>query len=529
MGGSRNDPGQPGERASGQDPDSGARPVPSTEDAAGGAAVDDAGTGPGAAGGLAEDGGSAAEQVGRGTVGGVAAGAQDSVAEAVQPAGWQADAEHTGPVRVDPGAVDAGTGPVPMSTTRPDWAAGDDPASTTAPHQVPSAWAAQQPVPPSPPARRPGPPAAPPGASGRFAAPSGPVPQPPGRPPVRPPRSGPVPAPPRAPHPQQVVPQVQHRAQRSPLRPLAAPPQPPAPPHAGEPARRPLRQGGRNADVVAFVLHQFPIGHMPVAADRASRQLPPVADDRQGEDFPPQDHPESHLVDDGDAVQRARSAEVYAAARREREERDEPQPVPEELVAEHDPLGEHSELEWERLFVAREGEHVWPPSDEHPEGGVGPAEPVVLEPDTVLDCVGDGTGRVLFPVGTPFPQRSLPPSHAEREYRRYRVMRRLPVWRSVTAPWFAQPGGGVRYRATYSVDELVGLGHLVELTGAREVAEAVTVRIERAAAAGEEQVAAAGTERIVRGTVEEPRETVPLARDAGTDGDGQDRGQEAER
>lgn len=311
---------------------------------------------------------------------------------------------------------------------------------------------------------------------------------------------------------------MKNPAQRSPLRPLPAPQQPPAQP-APEAAQRPLRQGGRNADVVAFVLHQFPIGYMPVAASKASRQLPTPPEDpaRPGLNFPPQDHPESHLVEDGDALPRVGSAEVYAAARRDREERGEPAQLPAELIAKHDPLGEFSEVEWERRFSGR-GEHVWPPVAEHPEGGVEPAEPVVLEPDTVLDCLGGGAGRLAFAVATSFGQRSLPPSHAEREYRRYRVMRRLPVWQSVTAPWFAQTGGGVRYRATYSLDDLVGLGYLVELTPAREAAEAVTMRLERDAVEGGAEA------EVVESTFQitpvetapeliegEPRGTVPMS------------------
>lgn len=62
------------------------------------------------------------------------------------------------------------------------------------------------------------------------------------------------------------------------------------------------------------------------------------------------------------------------------------------------------------------------------------------------------------------------------------------MWQSVAAPWFCQPGGGVRYRTTYPVDDLVALGYLVELTEELETAEAQTLRIDRAQAAAEEDV-----------------------------------------
>lgn len=506
------------------------------------------------------DVGGAVEGVGRSaheTVGGVAAGAHgavEGVARTADP--WQGDAEHTGPVKVDPGGwapglADAGTGPIPViaGSARSGWTPeGGDPASSTAPHAVHSAWASPQaPQPPLPGAAAPpqgfAPP--PPAPGGHFVAQPGAPAAPPvsaapppaaaARPPVPPvaPRGpiafgSPGPQAPQTHKPQAPQPQPHQPMQRAPLRPLPAPPQPPAPAVPDVP-QRPLRQGSRNADVVAFVLHQFPIGYMPVAASKASRQLPvPEAgeEERPGLSFPPQDHPQSHLVDDSDALERARSAEVYAAAQRDRAERSEPEQLPAELTADHEPLGELSEPEWERRFLARAGErseYAWPPAAEFPEGGVEPAEPVVLEPDTVLDCLGSGDGRILFAAATPFAQRSLPAAYDERDYRRYRVMRPLPVWQAVAAPWFAQPGGGMRFRATYSLTDLVGLGYLVELTKAREVAEAATLRIVREGASdevggsvasivlptrveetsdGAGETAAASTERITRDDVE---------------------------
>ena len=44
------------------------------------------------------------------------------------------------------------------------------------------------------------------------------------------------------------------------------------------------------------------------------------------------------------------------------------------------------------------------------------------------------------------------------------MLRTLPVWRAVSATWFGQPGGAVRYRTTHSAEELVALGYLADLT-----------------------------------------------------------------
>ncbi|WP_425570072.1 TNT domain-containing protein [Saccharopolyspora cebuensis] len=207
---------------------------------------------------------------------------------------------------------------------------------------------------------------------------------------------------------------------------------------------------------------------MPVAAGKASRQFAPPADDR-----PPQHHPSADLVRDGDAVARTRSGEVYAARLRQRAEPAETEELPEELVADHTPLGGLDEQEWELRYRRDEG-WSWPSGEE--------AEPVVLEPDEVVDHLGDGAGRMLFAPATPFARRALPPEHRRLPYRRYRVMRPLPVWRGEAEPWFGQPGGGVRYRTTYPLVELVAMGYLVELTAQRRNAEERTQRIESARA-----------------------------------------------
>ena len=72
---------------------------------------------------------------------------------------------------------------------------------------------------------------------------------------------------------------------------------------------------------------------------------------------------------------------------------------------------------------------------------------------------------VFFADGTPFAERSLPPGMLDAEYRRYVVVRAVPMWRSETANWFGQVCGGTRYRALLAADELVTLGYLAEAKG----------------------------------------------------------------
>lgn len=78
----------------------------------------------------------------------------------------------------------------------------------------------------------------------------------------------------------------------------------------------------------------------------------------------------------------------------------------------------------------------------------------MLAAGVVLDRFGEPFGRMFSPDGTPFARRGLPSEAAESGYRRYRVLKEVPMW-------FA---GCARYRAQYSADELVSMGYLADIT-----------------------------------------------------------------
>ncbi|MGQ0838393.1 glycohydrolase toxin TNT-related protein [Actinokineospora sp.] len=237
----------------------------------------------------------------------------------------------------------------------------------------------------------------------------------------------------------------------------------PAPQSGGQslPADPP-RPAARERDTVMalFLVHMFPIGHLPVAACAPTRQLPqppPELDYAAGLRFAPDDHPQSWLIN--------------ATARTEQTEPVHPG-TGSALAEGHDPLGGQHERDWDRRFLVRPAdpdtqlptEYAWPPGELYPEGGTAPGEPEVLRTDVVLDRFGTADGRVFAADGTRFAARSLPPAHLDAGYHRYRVLRPLPVWRALSAPWFAQPGGGERYRTTQSAADLVALGYLTEIT-----------------------------------------------------------------
>ncbi len=219
------------------------------------------------------------------------------------------------------------------------------------------------------------------------------------------------------------------------------------------------KQDQHEAILAIWLVRMFPIGHMPVARDRPARQLPPPSQDfdyAPGMRFEPHDHPSSALIE-----------AVRGTARPVEPEED---AIVDGLAVGYDPLGGQNERDWDRRFVVRAGsgrdtldiEYAWPPAELYPEGGIAPGEPEVLPPGTIIDRFGTEEGRVFAAESTAFSRRSLPPSHLRAGYRRYRVARALPVWKGFSAAWFAQSGGGVRYRTVYPAADLVAFGYLTE-------------------------------------------------------------------
>ena len=246
--------------------------------------------------------------------------------------------------------------------------------------------------------------------------------------------------------------------------PLPPPPAPPSPvppqPAAGQP-QPPLGspRTERESVVTLFLAYMFPIGHLPVATDRPALQLP-LPPGGHG----PYDHPDSELLSVGDAA-----ALAHILARFRRKPTELPQLVPSKLIEDYYPFGHASEAVWARRFVVGTGpyglEYLWPPEEQYPEGSIDPPVPVILEEGTLLDRFGPVFGRVFAVDETPFEDRSLPPGMLSQEYRRYWVVRPVPMWRSESAQWFGQPGGGTRYRAVLGAEELVTLGFLAEFAG----------------------------------------------------------------
>lgn len=105
-----------------------------------------------------------------------------------------------------------------------------------------------------------------------------------------------------------------------------------------------------------------------------------------------------------------------------------------------------------------------------------------LVPGQRIDRYGSVYGSFLAPEGTPYLERSIPPSSLEStpaagcNYHDYQVLKFFRVDEGPIAPWFAQPGGGEQYQldatlvpgapAQLNVMWLLDNGYLLEVPAA---------------------------------------------------------------
>jgi Tuberculosis necrotizing toxin len=111
----------------------------------------------------------------------------------------------------------------------------------------------------------------------------------------------------------------------------------------------------------------------------------------------------------------------------------------------------------------------------------GDRVPMTMNPGEILDRFGSAKGEYLSPLGTPFPERSLPPSSLDGRdevlfgYHAYEVVKPFDAHVGSIAPAFGQPGGGLQVLVEHGllgqpdkvgVQWLLDNGFLRDLTGA---------------------------------------------------------------
>ncbi|MBN7482859.1 glycohydrolase toxin TNT-related protein [Mycobacteroides abscessus] len=182
-------------------------------------------------------------------------------------------------------------------------------------------------------------------------------------------------------------------------------------------------------------------------------------------------HPEAGLLDqgllDGAAANPSRVSDALAAGA--------PSTHPEVqamVPGAYDPHGGLGENGWNSEYwptgtrdAHGNPELVWPDPQRHPQGFDTPETrtPSVLGPGQIFDRFGPGFGVFGSPVGTPFPERALPPHSLAAGYHRYEVVKSIPIWQGRIAPAMGQPGGGIQYYFPRSIVDLVNAGYLKEV------------------------------------------------------------------
>jgi hypothetical protein len=98
---------------------------------------------------------------------------------------------------------------------------------------------------------------------------------------------------------------------------------------------------------------------------------------------------------------------------------------------------------------------------------------VSLELGRRIDQFGSELGTVAHPAGTPYAQRSLPPSNLDTpldqngkpgnypfNYHLYEIQKRITVLAGPIAPWFEQPGMGLQFKFSQTISNCIKEGYL---------------------------------------------------------------------
>jgi len=97
------------------------------------------------------------------------------------------------------------------------------------------------------------------------------------------------------------------------------------------------------------------------------------------------------------------------------------------------------------------GNIIWPNND----GFTGIPKEVTLQPGTRIDRYGYENGSYVAPEGTPYEMRSLAPGTENKPYNVYEVLKPLDAMGGEIISWFDQPGGGLQFKFSKSIQQLL--------------------------------------------------------------------------
>ena len=101
----------------------------------------------------------------------------------------------------------------------------------------------------------------------------------------------------------------------------------------------------------------------------------------------------------------------------------------------------------------------WPIND----GFEGVAKETTLRPGARIDRYGFESGTFVSPEGIPYEMRSLALGTKSKPYHVYEVIKPIDGLEGKIAPWFDEIGGGVQYKLTKSIQDLLDEGYLREV------------------------------------------------------------------
>ena len=114
----------------------------------------------------------------------------------------------------------------------------------------------------------------------------------------------------------------------------------------------------------------------------------------------------------------------------------------------------------EDRFYDDDGNAIYPPNN----GAVGKEEKTTLPKGMIISRYGNNYGRYVSPDGTTIEERALAKdARIQNELHRFELAKDVECIKGAIAPWFGQAGGGIQYKFSKTIDQLIKEGVLIEI------------------------------------------------------------------
>jgi len=107
-------------------------------------------------------------------------------------------------------------------------------------------------------------------------------------------------------------------------------------------------------------------------------------------------------------------------------------------------------------WIDEVGNIKWPKND----GFAATPKHVTLQTGAKIDRYGYENGSFVAPQGISYESRALAPGTETKPYKVYEVVKPIEALGGETAPWFNQPGGGIQFKLSKTIQELLDGGYI---------------------------------------------------------------------